>query len=51
MNGFLETRRLPLSKVHILGNFTAFRVTMDVITGIKKVRNLRGPVASKKAAI
>jgi hypothetical protein len=51
MNGFLETRRLPLSMVHILGNFTAFRVTMDAITGLKKVRNLRGPVASKKAAI
>ena len=51
VNGFVETRRLPMCKIHIIGNFTAFRVTMDVISGLKKVRNLRGPVAPKKVAI
>jgi hypothetical protein len=48
--GLVETRRLPLSKVHIFGNYTAFRITLKAIDGLKEVRNLRGPVGSKKAA-
>jgi hypothetical protein len=48
LNGFVETRRLPLSMVHIFGNFTAFRVTKDAIKAITHVRNLRGPVGAKK---
>jgi hypothetical protein len=48
MNGLVETRRLPLSKVSIFGNFTAFRVMPNTIKNLKKVRNQRGPVRSKR---
>ena len=48
INGLVETRRLPLTKVSIFGNVTAFRVTTEAIKRLKEVRNTRGPVLSKK---
>jgi hypothetical protein len=44
----VETRRIPLSKMHIFGNATAFRITLTAIEQLKEVRNLRGPVRSKR---
>jgi hypothetical protein len=49
INGLVETRRLPLTKVSIFGNVTAFRVTPEAIKRLKEVRNTRGPVLSKRS--
>jgi hypothetical protein len=48
MNGFVVTRRLPLTTVSIFGNVTAFRVTPEAIKRLEEVRNKRGPVVPKK---
>lgn len=47
--GFVETRRLPLSKVHIFGNYTAFRIKPDTTDQLILVRNRRGPVHPRRA--
>jgi len=49
MNGFVVTRRLPLTKVSIFGNVTAFRVTPHAIKRLEEVRKKRGPVVPKKS--
>jgi hypothetical protein len=49
MNGLVVTRRLPLTKVSIFGNVTAFRVTPQAIKRLEEVRNKRGPVVPKKS--
>ena len=49
MNGFVVTRRLPLTTVSIFGNVTAFRVTPEAIKRLEEVRNKRGPVVPKKS--
>jgi hypothetical protein len=41
--GFVETRRLPITKVQVFGNFTAFRVTALAIEKLKIVVEKRGP--------
>jgi hypothetical protein len=48
IGGFVETRRVPFSKMHIFGNKTTFRVTLKAIESLKVVVNYRGPVKSKK---
>jgi len=49
-NGFVETRRVPFSKMAIFGNATMFRVTLNAIEGVKKILDLPGTKASKKSA-
>ncbi len=46
--GYVETRAIPFSLLHIFGHGTMFRVTLAAVEDLKKVLNLRGPVAAKK---
>lgn len=39
--GLVETRRVPIAKMHIFGNFTAFRVTPEAIERVALVIDLR----------
>jgi hypothetical protein len=41
--GYVETRRLPLSKVGIFGNYTAFRVAGVITVFLKGVRDYGWP--------
>jgi hypothetical protein len=45
---FVETRRVPLSQVHVFGPHTAFRVTKHGNQQLRNAINLRGPVKSGK---
>jgi hypothetical protein len=46
--GFVETRRLPFSKMYLFGNVSAFRVTENTIVALKAIIEKRGPNYLKK---
>lgn len=48
--GLVETCRIPFSKMHIFGNFTAFRVTPDAIERVAFFIDYRSELKKKKKA-